>query len=347
MSAIAVKVKSIADIYVEGIKYIVGRQKGVVKSIRTPWSKVNKAGVGGFEWGTIITLGGRSGTGKTTFVNYFTRRAHQLNPDQEFDVVDLQFEMPDKQTAVREFSSVTGLKYEQLLSGEVPLDNNVIDEIKVFITMHKDRRIFSVDTPMTVKEIRQFLIDYYEENKRPMIVTLDHSVLVKNDRGELSKMDMLGHLGEMLTEMKKKVPIIFIILTQMNRGIEDHSRRLPGHIGNYPTAADIFGADALYQHSDIVMVLNHPWKLHIKEYGPEKWQVGPETMALHFIKSRNGSNKICFFDFNGDSNSFTQMDINPPNAANPNPQNTIAHANAKLPQKPASKWPTTGFALKP
>lgn len=53
--------KTINDIHKDGIQYIEDRRLGKVKSIITPWKKFNEAGIGGIEWGSIITIGGRPG----------------------------------------------------------------------------------------------------------------------------------------------------------------------------------------------------------------------------------------------------------------------------------------------
>lgn len=292
-----IKVKTLADIYAEGLKYVQGRKEGRITSVKTPWIKINKAGVNGFEWGSIITIAGRPGSGKTTFVNSFTRAAHAYNPRSTFDVIDLQFEMADKMTAVRDFVTATGVKYDDILSADRPLGDDVLEEIQRHIRLTAHRDILTVTQPLTVSQIKAFLFSRWEKTKIPMIVTLDHSMLVKIDKGEKDKFEMLGNLGEMLTEVKKHMDVIFFILTQMNRGIEDQSRRVPGTLGNYPVTSDIFGADALLQHSDMMIALINPFKNNLREYGPDKFVLTQNMMAVHFLKSRNGDNDLVFMDF--------------------------------------------------
>lgn len=301
------KLKTIGEVYQAGLTYVKARQQGQTRSLRTPWPVVNEAGVNGFEWGTIITLAGRPGTGKTAFVNQFTRSAHRNNLGEDFHVIDFQFEMHERQTAVREFTGVTGVKYSELLSAHRPVGDNVIVEIEQFINLNSQRDIYIVDEPMTISGIRQLVIDHWKEHKKPMILTIDHSLLVRLDKGERDKFEMLYNLGEMMTEIKKKLPVIWIVLTQMNRSMEDASRKVPGTVANYPTGADIFGADALLQHSDMVLILNHPAKNQIPEYGPYRYKVTPSMVVAHFVKVRNGDPMIGFFDFVGAQAKFIQI----------------------------------------
>jgi hypothetical protein len=75
----------------------------------------------------------------------------------------------------------------------------------------------------------------------------------------------------------------------------------PGRIGNYPTANDIFGADAYMQHASLVTCINRPRQSHIAIYGPNKFLIPVETdskamVAWHIIKNRAGVTGMTFFE---------------------------------------------------
>ncbi len=55
----------ISDAYQEALTYMQKRKSGEIKSIKTPWSKVNLTTMDGLEWNNIIVIGGRPGSGKT------------------------------------------------------------------------------------------------------------------------------------------------------------------------------------------------------------------------------------------------------------------------------------------
>lgn len=290
------KWKHISDIHEDGIRYLENRRDGLIKSIRTPWTKFNDAGIGGFEWGSITTIAGRPGSGKTLIAKEITTNAHKLNPDQDFAILDFQFEMTNKATAVREFSSVVNKSYKQLVSVDGKIDQHDINVLKHYATACKGKPIYQVDTSMTVEQMRICILEFLKEIGKPTIITIDHSVLMTKDASEKDLLETLNNLGKMLTNLKKKYPVIFIILTQMNRSIEDQARKIPGTIGNYPTTADVFGADALLQHSDLMVIINKPSTYYLDIYGPEKFIMESDTLALHFVKTRNGDNTIAFFE---------------------------------------------------
>lgn len=293
--SIVPKWKSLSEIHAEGLKYIQQRRDGSAKSLRTPWSKFNDAGIDGFEWGNIITIGGRPASGKTLIVNQITRNAHALNPDQDFAVLDFQFEMSARTTAVREFSQVMKKTYKQLVSVDYRVSDYEMELMVDHAKQVQHRDIYQIEDPMTVEEIEHQVIAFAKQMQKPIVVTIDHSILVKKCKDEKDVFATLYSLGEMMTKVKKMIPVIFIVLTQMNRSIEEQSRKIPGSVSNYPTTADVFGADALYMHSDILIAINRPFYLNIPIYGPERFEVDKDTLALHFLKTRNGENSLCFF----------------------------------------------------
>jgi hypothetical protein len=97
-------------------------------------------------------------------------------------------------------------------------------------------------------------------------------------------------------KLKNKIPVIVIMITQLNRSIDEATRKTPGTVGNYPTSGDIFGGDALMQGSDLVIALSRPSKADIKVYGPYAYQVEDEDVFMHLLKIRNGDdNKNLIF----------------------------------------------------
>lgn len=288
--------KSIGEIHEESLKYIEGRRNGSLKSIKLPWSSFNDAGIGGIEWGSITTIAGRPASGKTLIKDMIETSAHSLNPTQDFAILRFQYEMSNKSTGVREFSGVIKRTYKEILSVDSLISEYDLNRIKDYCYKTKDSEIYQIDEPMTVTRMEKSIMEFIEEVKKPVLVTIDHSILIEKGASEKDIFESLYFLGKRLTYMKKRFPVAFIVLTQMNRTIEDADRKKNGIAANYPTTADIFGADALLFHSDIVVVINRPSLYNITEYGPEKFEVTENLLALHFLKTRNGANKLCFFD---------------------------------------------------
>ena len=123
---------------------------------------------------------------------------------------------------------------------------------------------------------------------------------------------MLNSLGEALTIMKKKYPIAFVVLSQLNRNIDSPDRQRDGEYGNYVLDSDIYGSDALLQHADVVMGINKPSIRKIRQYGPERFIINDEDMLIfHFLKSRNGTTRISFFKLDRSTMRIVEIDTPP------------------------------------
>jgi len=144
------------------------------------------------------------------------------------------------------------------------------------------------------------------------IVTLDHSLLLKKAPFEKDKYDTLYNLGEAITELKRRYPIAFIILSQLNRSIDNPERNEDGKYGNYILESDIFGSDALLQHADTLIGLNRPGKQKIRFYGPDRYVIeNDRVLVMHFLKCRNGDNRMSFFRAEFERMKVTEMETPP------------------------------------
>lgn len=293
--------------YRKAIKYIKNRQSGKIKSWLTPYSKLNDAVVNGLEWNSLIIIGGRPGTGKTLIKDQIINESFKINKEEDFRVLEFSLEMVDKVSIIREFSSVTQKSYKDLCSANNPISDPIINACVDHAKGSLDNKIDLVTDAPTVEEFIRIIMEYMKQHifekedgtksYTNTVVTLDHSVLLKKSKQHSTKTDMLYDLGEAITLLKRKYPIIFIVLSQLGRGVDTPERNENGKYGNYILESDIFGGDALYQHADVVIGINRPAKRKIKYYGPERYVIDNEDVLVwHFLKCRNGDTRMCFFE---------------------------------------------------
>jgi hypothetical protein len=172
--------------------------------------------------------------------------------------------------------------------------------------------------PCTVDEMCATIHYYMEAHKDEegnytnALVTIDHSALLKVGKGQRDKFEVLYALGEALTYMKKHYPVAFLVLSQLNRNIDNPDRCKDGDYGNYVLDSDLFGADALLQHADVVLGINKPSIRKIRFYGPERFIVNDEDLlAFHFLKSRNGTTRLSFFKLDRDNMRIIEIETPP------------------------------------
>jgi len=302
------KWKSNFDGYREAVAYIAGRHKGEITSFELPWPSLNDALVGGFEWHTTNIIGARPGTGKTLFKDQLIREGFIKNKDP-FNVLEFQLEMPARTMAMREFSNLIGLSYKQLCSAsnDVYAPNITaqdFEKCKAVMNreIHPPHHI--VEDAPTVDELEKTVEEYMEQYSGKdssgrlqytnTIVTLDHTILVRY--GKEGRTEMLYRLGETLTKLKKKFPICFIIVSQLNREVDQLLRCEPGKAGNYIKDSDIFGADAMLQHADTLIALDRPAKRNLNPYGPNRYIIDNKDMIFLFLlKNRAGDTGLMHF----------------------------------------------------
>lgn len=280
-----------------GLKYMLNRQKGLEKSIYTPWPKFNDATTDGLEWNTLTVIGGRPGSGKTLIKDQIIRESFTLNPNDDFRVLEFQFEMVGRTSALREFSSITGKTYKELCSAGSKLSTDIINICHQYAKERVKNPVDIISRPMTINQMREQIDLYMDYHKgKKTIITLDHTMLVKRAPYQNNSLDMLFELGEFFTQCKRDYPCLFITLSQLNRNIDNPDRAVDGKYGNYILESDIFGSDAMLQHADNLIGINRPAKQKIKYYGPDRYIINSERdLVLHFLKARNGDTRMSFF----------------------------------------------------
>jgi replicative DNA helicase len=293
------------------------RHNGELKSLKTAWPKFNDAFCDGLEWRTITVVGARPGTGKTLFMEQLVNDVIKINPDQKFRILKFQFEMLDETNGIRKLSMNVGSDYNTLMSKDKPVDKGIFQKCVEFYESTLSYDIVDVVyDPCTVDEMCATIHAYMEKHKSEdgftnTLVTIDHSALFKVGKGQKDKFEMLYGLGEALTEMKKRFPVAFLVLSQLNRNVETVERAKDGTYGNYILDSDLYGSDALLQHADVVLGINRPANRRLKFYGPERYIINdPDLLVFHILKSRNGFMGMNFFKL--DRDVMRIMEVDPP-----------------------------------
>lgn len=327
MSTPNTKWKHQRQAYQDAVNYMRDRREGRVTSVRTSWQKVNDAMADGIEWHSTLVIAGRPASGKTLIKDQIIRDAFELNPNEIFRALEFQFEMVGRVSAMRSFSAEINKSYKYLCSAEGRISQEEINKCIDYANKRSKLPIDVVDEPCTVNEIRQTIVDYMNAHSTPVldsegkevsrkftktIVTLDHSLLVKKAPFEKDKMDTLFALGEMVTALKRKYPIIFILLSQLNREIDKPDRNEEGKYGNHILESDLYGADALLQHADIVIGVDRPGKRNLHIYGPNRYAIKDKNVLIfHFIKARNGDTQMSFMEAQFERMSVVEADVPP------------------------------------
>lgn len=306
-------VKHISDATDEILNYINHRRKGIIRSLRTRWPKFNRQCMGGIEPNVIYTVCGISGSGKSSFANSLETDLFDMNPTEDFVVLNFNFEMLSSKQVGRKLSYKLNRTTSELYSASNTDDSYRVSDVdyeEILKQSDKIRKypIYYIDCPGTVDEIKNTIIGFQklEEMKNKwLIVILDHTLLTKGKQSE-SEREIISNLQRMFMERKKYGKITIIQLSQLNREIEDKDR-INNPSLHYPMRRDLFGSDSIFQTSDYVIVLHRPEIIGISEYGPKKLPV-KNMIYMHFLKNREGEPKILSFENNLKYNRIDEID---------------------------------------
>jgi len=306
-------IKSLYDALEEAESYIINRKEGKAPSLKTPFAKLNKAGVDGIPWQSNFVIGARSGVGKTLIKDQILKSAWELNPGQDIRILDFNLEMPLRATGIRNIKSILKCSKEHLLSSEgQQIDKATLKKISIIKDSAKNVPWDIEDESLTVKEMKKKITEYIDKHnkygKTRFIIAVDHSIIIKREKGQDQK-TMLEDYGKMVTDIRKKAEVIVFTLSQLNRNILESHRMINGRADNFPKTSDLFGADALLQHADSVLLLNRPAEYGITEYGVHKIPVPHANyIGAHLVKSRDGQQGIIHMEANYENFEFVEID---------------------------------------
>jgi len=281
------EIRHIRDAANESAVYIDQRRKGIVSSLSTPWKKYNQVAMGGIEWGTIHTIAGMSGSGKTAIINQL--ETHLVTDNEDVTVLSFNFEMLAKNLVSRKFANALDLSTQELHSGLPDYSladhdySRVIDAGKNIANLP----IYYVEEAGTVPQIENTIINFINQHTN-VVVMLDHTLLVHGNKEERQ---ILVDLYTMFNRLKKAThtaekKVAFIILSQLNGDIERAERQSePGQ--QFPKKKDLFGSSAAFMFSDVVLVSMNPEQMGLESYGPKHWPVAGK-LYWHFLKVREG-----------------------------------------------------------
>lgn len=296
------KLKTIGEAIDETIDYIEGRMLGHITSIRTGYKKLDRAMIDGIEWNSVVTIGGRPSVGKSAFSDCIVDGCFANNLDKfsqpNFELLDFNWELSSRVTLLRRLSARFKKTYKYIISA----DNNTVSQkefkeiVQLLQTHYGKLPITFCEEPLTIKEFIETIEAFCEARPgKKVLIRVDHTLLTKMSSTENgSQVQMLLNLLMAANYLKKKWPIAFIFLTQINREFEE--RQEDGSDKAFPRQGDVYGGDAAAMFSETIILLNKPSKYNVRQYGKRggiiSMPVEVDDLFAHVVKNRNSDNDL-------------------------------------------------------
>ena len=266
----------------------------------TSWPRLNRNLMGGLQPGKMYVIAGRPGVGKSAFSNQLIFDILDVNKEATNDLVVIywSFEMPGEQQILRAGSKDTKLQTFDLLSVESTLSEEAFDRYKQAVQKYKDYPMYFCSIPQDMDIIKKVNEEMFLRYPSKTVINLiDHSRLVLGK--EDTELQKLNTVSKSCMWMQAKMQSITILLSQLNRNIEQEYRAKQQY---QPLLTDLFGGDSIGQDSHVVMMLQRPYDL----YGITDSYCGQDPVGLlacHVEKNRDGL--LGMIPFQTDLSTFT------------------------------------------
>ena len=265
----------------------------------TKWKRLNKNLLGGLQKGKMYVVAGRPGVGKSAFSNQLVFDVLDANKNKTIVVLYWSFEMPGHQQIMRSASKEIHKQVSELLSVETRLKDEEFKNYANSVDRFRKYPVYFNSIPRTMEYIKQTNEQVFDKSPKATVINVfDHSRLIKgsNEHTELQK---LNEISKGCMWMQAKMDVINILLSQLNRNIEQEHRAKNQY---QPLLTDLFGGDSIGQDAHVVMKLNRPHDLYsiIDSYCDEN-PIG--LLACHMEKNRDGL--LGLIPFQADMSTFT------------------------------------------
>lgn len=224
---------------------------------------------------SINAVVGRPGSNKTAILDLIIEDVMSHPDNKIVSAIYHQLELPIFEIFKRKM-----LRDEYIMSFDETITRDVAEK---FYLQNKNKDIYYVDYSYTVSEFYNSTIQWVTEKGISLynmgLVAVDHMLLFPSYE--------LDNLFKAFVELKKKGCII-IVLSQLNRNIEDQQRKSNGSFKNIINPGDIYSSDKLYHYCDLIIAADMPYNRNITLWGPNNIPVGKTDIIISHLKNRNG-----------------------------------------------------------
>ena len=229
---------------------------------------------GGFLRGTLVTIGARPSTGKTTYaINIATHSSR-------WKVLFISVEMS------------TRMIYDRIVADKADVDYNVstlhqVEPEKVKMVIDRLDNLTVIDNINEIEAIEELIY-----NAKPDIVILDYIQIVSSHKRFSDNRQRIDYISQKLKMAAKKINCVVISLSQITRGGKD-----------CPTMSDLKESGGLEQDSDYILLL-------YREYVNDKGNAGiePEQTIVTLDKNKFGNTGEFDMKFIGNRQRFIEAD---------------------------------------
>jgi len=246
----------------------------------------------GLQQEDLIVIAGRPSMGKTSLAMNI---AENVAREDEGCVLVFSLEMSSESLTSRMLASMAGISQQSFKSANLTDRQweKTIQQAKKLQSMNIHIDDKPNVTPMEIRAKARRLAKQYRKSGGVKLVVVDYIQLMQMPGRTENRVNELSDISRSLKYLAKEVNAPVIVLSQLNRAVEQRPNKRP-------QMADLRDSGAIEQDADLIFMLYRDY-LYSKD---EDWK---NVVELRLVKHRNGPTKDILLSFRDELTRFGDL----------------------------------------
>ena len=241
----------------------------------------------------LIVIAGRPSMGKTSLAMNI---AENVAKEEDGCVLVFSLEMSSQSLTSRMIGSMAGISQQSIMLGRNLTDRQwekIVEKSKRL----GDMNIFIDDTaninPMEIRAKSRRLAKQFRKEGGVKLILIDYIQLMQMPGRNDNRVNELSDISRALKHLAKEVKAPVIVLSQLNRSVEQRPNKRP-------QMSDLRDSGAIEQDADLIFMLYRDY-VYKKE---EEWK---SVAEVRLVKHRNGPTKDLLLSFREELTKFGDL----------------------------------------
>jgi len=241
----------------------------------------------------LIVIAGRPSMGKTSLAMNI---AENVAKEEDGCVLVFSLEMSSQSLTSRMIGSMAGISQQSIMLGRNLTDRQwekIVEKSKRL----GDMNIFIDDTaninPMEIRAKSRRLAKQFRKEGGVKLIVIDYIQLMQMPGRNDNRVNELSDISRALKHLAKEVKAPVIVLSQLNRSVEQR-------LNKRPQMSDLRDSGAIEQDADLIFMLYRDY-VYKKE---EEWK---SVAEVRLVKHRNGPTKDLLLSFREELTKFGDL----------------------------------------
>ena len=268
--------KEIKDTIYNSVKRIQEATPDHLIGLSTGFERLDEV-LGGLVEGTLVTIGGRTGMGKTAFAFNLLRN---LAIEKNIPSLYISLESTEQLCTNILIACTLNIKYRGLLSGQLVAEE--WEKMDKGLPRIANAPVYlDTKSTYTIDDICKTVEEAVQEHQ-VKVVFIDYLQLIFAKTGFTENRYLeLNYITRKLKALAKEFNITIVLLSQLNRNAEGEKR-----LGHRPVLTDLRDSGTICDDSDVVCFVHRPEYFHI--YDDEKGNDMRNKALIIVAKNRLG-----------------------------------------------------------